>query len=148
MNTDTDCISPASTMVVKMIAELNAASDLMETAVQRYLDACLMIEDSFLKGNHDPKLVDRADNELMSFAAFESKMKSAKLAVQWVRNRSPSISPINILLSEVLGYIFTLALQIRILWIHISSKFDRPGAKINGGQYQLHRKQDPYPTTI
>ncbi|KAB5589503.1 F-box-like domain containing protein [Ceratobasidium theobromae] len=98
--------------VVEMIAELNAASDLMATTIERYLNACLAIENYFLKGNRDPQFTVHAANELVSFAAFESKVQRAKIAIKWVRNRSPSISPANTLPSEVLVYIFKLVLQI------------------------------------
>ncbi|KAB5590046.1 F-box-like domain containing protein [Ceratobasidium theobromae] len=100
-------------MIAEMIAELDAAGNRLNTAIKRYLIACLTIQNYLQKANAGTQeLSIRAASELPSFASRESKIHRARQATGWIRNQSPTNVPINSLPPEILSRIFHLVLQL------------------------------------
>jgi hypothetical protein len=90
-----------------MIKELKVASNLLNTALEGYLAACLSSQ-CFTQGRtfdstqDSQKLVNRVADELLSAASFETKIHQAKVAISRARNRTSAIVLISILPIEIM----------------------------------------------
>lgn len=95
--------------------ELDAASDLLCTAIDKYLKTCSAFRDSYIQNivlnNVPQELLDFASKELLLATSYEMKIKQAKAAISLARNSAPAVVPINSLPSEILTRIFHLVLS-------------------------------------
>lgn len=89
---------------IRMINELGTASNLLDIAVERYLNACSALENYSIS----QEISDRITKEIVQVHSYETKIQQAKLAISRVRNRTPAIVPINSLPLEILARIFRL----------------------------------------
>lgn len=95
-----------------MIEELQAASNLFATALERYLDACLAVRNCYLKGSRFESILrehsERVVTERLLATSYETKLKQAKAAISLAVNSSTTTTTINSLPSEILARIFHL----------------------------------------
>jgi hypothetical protein len=90
-----------------MIEELKVGSNLLNTALERYLAACLSIQ-CFTQGRmfdstrNPQNLVNRVADELLSAASFETKIQQTKVAISRARNRTSAILPVSTLPIEIM----------------------------------------------
>ncbi|KAG8691406.1 hypothetical protein FRC11_004272 [Ceratobasidium sp. 423] len=115
-------------MHIGLIKELSSASDLLESAINRYTDACAAIFNYFEPSDNTTQdLLDSVLAEFPRASGYESKLQQATAFMCRVRNQSPSFVPINILPPEVMS---------RILWFSgrcclPKSRWARRDAKTN-----------------
>jgi hypothetical protein len=99
----------------EMIEELAAASNLLNAAIERYLTACLAIQNCFNQGgtfdSTPQELANCVASEFLSVTSFETKIQQARVAISLSRNRISTLVSINTLPSEILGHIFHLVIR-------------------------------------
>ncbi|KAG8691405.1 hypothetical protein FRC11_004271, partial [Ceratobasidium sp. 423] len=90
-----------------LMKELGSASDLLEHAINRYIDACAAILGHFEPSGHTAQgLLGSVVAELPRASVYKGKLQKA-MALMWrVRNQSPSFVLINVLPPEVMSRIF------------------------------------------
>ncbi|CAE6475093.1 unnamed protein product [Rhizoctonia solani] len=92
---------------IGLIKELRSASDLLESAIDRYTNACAAIFNCFEPGGSTAQdLLDSVVAEFPKALNYEAKLQQAMAFTYRVRNQSPSFVPINILPPEVVSRIF------------------------------------------
>lgn len=100
-----------------MIAEINAASNKLHSALDQYLRTCSAIRDSYSRrgalGDVPTELMNCVLNELTQITLYEAKFQQAKANIAVARNGTPAIVPIHILPTEILVRIFHLAIDLR-----------------------------------
>ncbi|KEP51037.1 F-box-like protein [Rhizoctonia solani 123E] len=93
-----------------MIQELTIAGNLLNSALDRYINACLAIRKHYLKEGSfaavAPELSSRVNSEAELVVTLNLKIHQAKSAIFWARNCSPSLVPIHSLPRELLARIF------------------------------------------
>lgn len=99
-----------------MMEELNAASNHLRAALQRYVHACsavqiCLIRENIINHRASQQLSDCIGNELLHIHSYETSIKQAKAAISLSRNCLSAVVPVNALPSEILGYIFQLVLD-------------------------------------
>ncbi|CAE6465594.1 hypothetical protein ACGC1H_002555 [Rhizoctonia solani] len=97
-----------------MIDELNHASFLLDNALDRYFMACSTIQDHYLQsesfGTIPNILSQRVAHEALILSKYELKLQASRARINWARNSSTHLVPINSLPPEVLVRIFQFAL--------------------------------------
>ncbi|CAE6363359.1 unnamed protein product [Rhizoctonia solani] len=97
-----------------MIDELNLASFLLDNALDRYLKACSSIRDYYLKCESFSVIPNILSQRVASEASIVSglglKLQAARATINWARNCSNHLVPVNTLPPEVLSRIFQYAL--------------------------------------
>ncbi|KAG8688274.1 hypothetical protein FRC11_005748 [Ceratobasidium sp. 423] len=97
-----------------MINELNHATSLLNEALDRYFEACSSIRDYYLQsesfGAIPVALSQRVTTEASILGGHERKLQAARAKINWARNFSPHLVPINSLPPEALARIFRFAL--------------------------------------
>ncbi|KDN36600.1 hypothetical protein RSAG8_10703, partial [Rhizoctonia solani AG-8 WAC10335] len=100
-----------------MIEELNTARRLLSSALDRYLEACLSIQQFHLEKASltevPPELSPHVASEVHFATEFETKLRKAKTAIRLSRNCSPSLVPIHKLPLELLKRIFLLVINLQ-----------------------------------
>lgn len=103
--------------MVELVNELNAASTLLNSALQRYLDACSAVSDYYEQTGmlaRVPRMfLDHVTNELALITSYEATIQQAKSLISQARNSSTSLVPIHSLPSEILSRIFYLVVGAR-----------------------------------
>ncbi|KAH7341291.1 hypothetical protein B0J17DRAFT_646018 [Rhizoctonia solani] len=95
---------------VELVNELDDASNLLSSAVDRYVQACAAIPNHYEASCSTAKaLLDSALAEIPKVPAYDEKLQQAKSALWRTRNQCPSLVPINTLPFEILSHIFCLA---------------------------------------
>ncbi|CAE6505443.1 unnamed protein product [Rhizoctonia solani] len=93
-----------------MLEELHAASNLLSTALERYMDACSALHHTYqhkYDTNSAPELLNSVTNELKLVEDYKDRLTLAHIWIKRARN-NPANVPINSLPSEVLTRIFHL----------------------------------------
>lgn len=97
-----------------MIGELHTASELLRSALDRYLDACATFASHYDPGSalnrSSRSLSSSIAKELKLVKSYKSKMDRAKSIVAQIRNSTPALAPISVLPSAVLVHVFHLIL--------------------------------------
>ncbi|KEP45377.1 F-box-like domain protein, partial [Rhizoctonia solani 123E] len=97
-----------------MIDELNHASFLLDNALDRYFMACSTIQDHYLQsesfGAIPNTLSQRVAHEALILNKYELKLQASTAKINWARNSSTHLVPINSLPPEVLTRVFQFAL--------------------------------------
>ncbi|CAE6478553.1 unnamed protein product [Rhizoctonia solani] len=100
-----------------MVEELNTTRSLLSDALDRYLDACLTIQQYHLEKRSltdvPPELSPHVESEDRLTTELEGKLRKAKAAMRWSRNCSPSLVPIHKLPSDLLAHIFLLVVNLQ-----------------------------------
>ncbi|CEL60353.1 hypothetical protein RSOLAG1IB_09571 [Rhizoctonia solani AG-1 IB] len=95
-----------------MLEELTAAGDALRIALDRYSNACLLVQRSFAPGQTPrmttPQLSLRMDDEVQLITSLETKLLRARAAINWSRNNANTHLTINDLPSELLAHILDL----------------------------------------
>ncbi|CAE6443172.1 unnamed protein product [Rhizoctonia solani] len=95
---------------IELVSELNEASDLLSSAIDRYMQACATILNYCEIGSNTAKtLLDCALAEIPKVSAYDEKVQQAKATIWRTRNQSPNLAPINTLPFEIMSYIFWLS---------------------------------------
>ncbi|CAE7183630.1 unnamed protein product [Rhizoctonia solani] len=95
---------------IELVSELNEASDLLSSAIDRYVQACAAIlnyceiSSSMARG-----LLNCALAEIPKVSVYDEKVQRAKATIWRTRNQSPNLAPINTLPFEIMSYIFWLS---------------------------------------
>ncbi|CEL55885.1 hypothetical protein RSOLAG1IB_01897 [Rhizoctonia solani AG-1 IB] len=93
-----------------LMEELRSASDLLESAIIKYTEACAAIFNSYdPSGDTTGNFVDSVVAEAGRALLYESKFQSAMALMYRVRNQHPSFVPISALPPEVMSRIFWFA---------------------------------------
>ncbi|CAE6460632.1 unnamed protein product [Rhizoctonia solani] len=95
-----------------MIEELSAAGSLLKSALERYYDACSKVELYCRTNDLTTATSDRISSELLLLETFAKILNKAKLSINYSRNSSRYIVPINILPPEILIHIISLAVAL------------------------------------
>ncbi|KAF8753469.1 F-box-like [Rhizoctonia solani] len=97
-----------------MIDELNLASFLLDSALDRYLKACSNVRDYYLKCESfsavPSVLSQRVASEASIVSGLGHKLQAARATINWTRNCSNHLVPVNALPPELLSNIFQYAL--------------------------------------
>ncbi|KAF8741536.1 hypothetical protein RHS02_03331, partial [Rhizoctonia solani] len=105
-----------------MLGELQIAGELLQVAVDRYLNICRTIRESYLETkilrDVPQELLDKIENELPQISSCNTKILQAKAAICQTRNCSSRIVPIHTLPIEVLTRIFHIVVASQ--WCNIS----------------------------
>ncbi|KAJ1300602.1 hypothetical protein OPQ81_002256 [Rhizoctonia solani] len=105
-----------------VIRELHAASEQLQVAVDRYLNACRTIRESYLEAkiirDVPQELLTHIHTELPRISSCNTKILQAKAAICQTRNCSSQVVPIHTLPTEVLTRIFQLVVDTQ--WCNIS----------------------------
>ncbi|KAL5633488.1 hypothetical protein ACGC1H_003850 [Rhizoctonia solani] len=93
-----------------MLDEFRVASDLLQIALNRYLNACLAIEHSHTKTHLQPGPQNLTGlilvNELPLISTFEAALRQSKITILHSINQSPDLVPISKLPTDILIHIF------------------------------------------
>lgn len=92
-----------------MLDELHTASNVLKSALERYLNACLAITSQYELGSALDGFSKAIVNELQQTTAYETKIYESKKILRKARNRRPDLVPISILPPELLSHIFLRA---------------------------------------
>ncbi|CEL62966.1 hypothetical protein RSOLAG1IB_10613 [Rhizoctonia solani AG-1 IB] len=105
-----------------MLGELQAASELLQVAIDRYLNACRTIRESYLETkilrDVPRELLNKIEDELPRISSCNTKILQAKSAISQTRNCSSQAVPIHTLPTEVLTRIFHMVVAAQ--WCNIS----------------------------
>lgn len=101
--------SPKPNHCTIMLDELHTASDILKSALERYLNACLAITNQYELGSTLDGFSKAIINELQQTASYETKINESKTILKRVRNRRSDLVPISSLPPELLTHIFCLA---------------------------------------
>ncbi|CAE6443729.1 hypothetical protein ACGC1H_002513 [Rhizoctonia solani] len=95
---------------IELISELNEASNLLSSAIDRYMQACAAILNYCEIGSSSARaLLDCAMVEIPKVSVYDEKVQRAKATIWRTRNQSPNLAPINTLPFEIMSYIFWLS---------------------------------------
>ncbi|CEL56266.1 hypothetical protein RSOLAG1IB_07682 [Rhizoctonia solani AG-1 IB] len=105
--------------------ELRVASDLLQIALDRYLNACLAMKHTITNGSslsvrHRNITGSALDSEKVRIDVHETILRKSKLAIFYAANKSPNLVPISILPDEILVLVF----QYLVDAIHIPANAD------------------------
>ncbi|KAG8757911.1 hypothetical protein FRC11_004191 [Ceratobasidium sp. 423] len=100
-----------------MIEELNIASRLLNSALDRYLAACSSIRNNYfgssLSVSVPPEVLSHITAQVQFVATLELKVREAKDTITRTHNCSPSLVPIHVLPSELMEHIFLFVSRMR-----------------------------------
>lgn len=95
-----------------MIGELQNASKLLEAALDRYIAACSAIANCIAHSHTletiSHEISDNVVREMERMTLYETKIRTANMAIKQTRNAIPAITPINMLPPDLLSHIFQL----------------------------------------
>ncbi|KAJ1307671.1 hypothetical protein OPQ81_001764 [Rhizoctonia solani] len=92
--------------------ELMTSCELLDSALERYYDACIALESevyhNFAQTDLHGEFLKKLADKLKSSTSHKKKLGRCEMALRRVRNHSPTIAPINALPPEVLARIFCM----------------------------------------
>lgn len=101
--------------MIKIIEELDAASNILQVALDRYLSVCSALKSCYTQINTAScvprELSHRVTDEVLLAASYETRIKEAKVTLSLSSNSFHNNVPINSLPDEILGRIFHLVLD-------------------------------------
>lgn len=104
--------------MIRILEELDAASNALQAALDRYLSACSAIKGCSTQRNtlscFPRELSRRITEELQLINSYETKIGEAKTAIKISWNSCTDIVPINSLPDEIMGQIFHLILDAQL----------------------------------
>ncbi|CUA78032.1 hypothetical protein RSOLAG22IIIB_12999 [Rhizoctonia solani] len=97
-----------------MIEELDAASEYLSAALERYINVCLGVQHSYTRENRFPQITyqhsRQVDAELAMITHYDTQLQKAKSLISQVRNLSLDLVPVHSLPPELVTRIFHFAL--------------------------------------
>ncbi|CAE6413965.1 unnamed protein product [Rhizoctonia solani] len=98
-------------MSSETLGELRIASEILQVALDRYLNACLAVKHSVTSTSsssvhHRDTTGPALNNEKVRVDIHEAKLHGSKLAILYATNKSPDVVPVSILPDEILVLVF------------------------------------------